>query len=873
MAVPAPAAAAGAPPPDRRRGRWGRTASHGLVLVLGLVALLFVAGAILAHSFDPDAYKPRIEAAVLRATGRTLTIDGQLRIGLFNGPRIKATGVSLSNLAGGSRPEMARIAEVKARLSFTALLSGRIEITRLELLQPDIVLEITASGAPNWRFTPPLRPPAAATASDASVRPRRGIAVRELVITDGAAVLQDDRDGRRLALRLNRVTASVPAAGDPIAIALAATVGDTELRLNGSLGPAGGPAAEAATWPIKFDLAALGAKATLTGTVDAGMLPGGGAGDRAVAARYTLALAATVQNLANLAPLLPGVEVPPVKDLHLRLAVDGARGSLPALRQLDLSAGHSELGTVAPGLVLEQVSIVDPSAEAPLRARAAGSYAGTAFTLAADLGAPAALRPGGAAAAPFPISLSATAAGAHLTAKGSMQDPRALRGLDLAVAAQVPDVGAFAPLLHRPVPALQDFSLQARVTDGADGLRHGVTLEGLHVATPGSEASGTLRLAWMPRRAIAGQLVAASLNAGDLTSAFANPINPPPPPPAPPGTNTAAPVPPPAPPAAPRTLIPDRPIRFDRWTATDLDLALTARTVTWADEAWRNVAGHLLAGDGRLRLDSGAADLPAGHAEASFAVDTAPPVPTVALTLRAPGVSVQPLQALLGLPEALSGRLEVDANLHGTGRSPHEIAASADGTLGLAMVGGSLDGGDAQAWLAAVLRHAALPEGARLSGRTEIECFALRLDLAHGVGGFRALALQTPLLSLGGGGGVNFSDETLALRLRAVASVGIGIAVPFDVTGPLRAPQVRVNISSGAASALEGAAGLMIGRLGGDGTAALGGPSCGAELAAARGGWTGKLPVATAAPLRQAAPAAPGHPSDRATKVFRWLLP
>jgi AsmA protein len=567
--------------------------------------------------------------------------------------------------------------------------------------------------------------------------------------------------------------------------------------------------------------------------------------------------------------------VPPVRDLHLRLAVDGTRGALPALRQLDLSAGHSELGAAAPGLVLEQVSIVDPAPDAPLRARATGSYAGAAFSLAADLGTPAALLAGGAASAPFPISLTLAAAGAHLTAKGSIQDPRALRGLDLALAAQVPDVGAFAPLLHRPVPALQDFSLQARVTDGAEGLRHGVTLDGLHVATPGSAASGTLRLAWAPRPSVAGQLAAASLNAGDLTSAFANPINPPPPAPS---ATAAAPAPaavapPPPAQARPLPIIPDRPLRFDRWVATDLDLAITAQTVTWADEVWRNLSGHLLAGDGRLRLESGAADLPAGHAEASFVVDATPAVPTVALTLRAPGVSVQPLQALLGLPEALSGRLEVDANLHGSGRSPHALAASADGTLGLAMVGGSLDGGDAQAWLAALLRHAALPEGARLSGRTEIECLAVRLDLAHGVGGFRALALQTPLLSLAGGGGLNFSDETLALRLRAVASVGIGIAVPFDVTGPFRAPQVRVNISSGATSALEGAAGLMIGRLGGDGAAALGGPGCGSALAAARGGWTGKLPVATAAPMRQAAPAAPGRPSDRAARVFRWLLP
>jgi AsmA protein len=857
---------AAAPKPRRR---WRRGVARGLALIVGLLVVGGVVVGLRGGGLDPDAYKPEIEAAVLRATGRTLTIGGQLRIGLFNGPRIKATEVALSNAPGGSRPQMVTVGEVKARLSLMALLTGRIEIERLELIRPDLLLEIDADGRPNWRFVAPPRAPADAEAPAGAPRPHRRLVVRDLLMTDGAAALLDDRTGQRIALGLKTVTAALPADDDKLTFGVTATVGDTDLKLTGTVGrpaaPDGAPdaAAAAEAWPVTLELSALGALATLTGTVDAGMLastPGAG--------RYDLALTASVQDLSNLAPLLPGMPLPAVKDLHLKLAAAGARGALPELRQLDLSAGHSDLTALVPGLVVDQISIVDASAEQPVQARAAGSYGGADFALSADLGAPAALRPGLPERGPFPITFTATGAGARLTAKGGILHPRALRGLDVAVEAQVADVGAFAPLLHRALPALKDLSGRARITDGADGLRRGVSLGGLHVTTPGTDASGDLALDWAPRPSVSGHVSAASLNAGDLVSAFANPINPPPVLAAP-GSPAAPAAPAPAP-TGPRHLLSDRPIRFDRWLAgTDADLRLDAATVTWPDEVWRNFNGHLLLAAGRLRLDKLAADLPAGHSEATLDIDATKPAPAVALTVRSPGVSVRPLLALLGLPQIASGRLEVDANLHGAGGSAHAIAAGLDGSLGLAMVGGSVDGGAAQTWLAEVLRRAALPDGARLSGRTRIDCLALRMDLARGLGTLRAAALQTPLLSLTGSGAVNLAEETVAMRVRALASVGIGIAVPFDVSGPLRSPSVRVNIAGGATSALEGAAGLVIGRL--DGEHGVGGPTCAGELATARGGWVGPLPTVAAAPARPAP--APSRPVERAARAFRWLLP
>ena len=62
--------------------------------------------------------------------------------------------MSLANPPGFSRPQMATLKELDLKLALWPLLSKRVEIIRLDLVQPDILLERNAKGQPNWQFTP-----------------------------------------------------------------------------------------------------------------------------------------------------------------------------------------------------------------------------------------------------------------------------------------------------------------------------------------------------------------------------------------------------------------------------------------------------------------------------------------------------------------------------------------------------------------------------------------------------------------------------------------------------------------------------------------------------------------------------------------------
>ena len=139
-----------------------------VLLVLGAVAV----GAAVAL-FDPEAQKPRIAAAVESATGRRLTLAGPVGLKFSLTPTVTLEDVSLANMPSGSRPEMARVGRVEAEFALLPLLSRRLELRRVVLRAPDILLETDAEGRPNWALTPAGAEPAAAPRDVAHPRVRR----------------------------------------------------------------------------------------------------------------------------------------------------------------------------------------------------------------------------------------------------------------------------------------------------------------------------------------------------------------------------------------------------------------------------------------------------------------------------------------------------------------------------------------------------------------------------------------------------------------------------------------------------------------------------------------------------------------------------
>ena len=141
-------------------------------------------------------------------------------------------------------------------------------------------------------------------------------------------------------------------------------------------------------------------------------------------------------------------------------------------------------------------------------------------------------------------------------------------------------------------------------------------------------------------------------------------------------SRAAAPPAPTAKPAASGRLIPDTPIPFDLLRLADADVKLSVAQLVVGGAIYRAIATHIDLHGGRLRLDPLTADLPEGHLNAALSADATQAPPAVALRLQIPALALQPLLAAMKEPGVITGNMQVQADLHGSGATPHAIAAS-----------------------------------------------------------------------------------------------------------------------------------------------------------------------------------------------------
>ncbi len=136
-----------------------------IALVVGAVVLLVVLAAVAVSVFvDPNDYKGQIEAAVNKATGRKLVLDGKLGLHIFPTLSISLGHATLGNAPGFGNQPFAEIRSASLDLRLLPLLTKRIEIGEAELTGVVLNLERNAQGRDNWQDLGGGAPPAAAPA-------------------------------------------------------------------------------------------------------------------------------------------------------------------------------------------------------------------------------------------------------------------------------------------------------------------------------------------------------------------------------------------------------------------------------------------------------------------------------------------------------------------------------------------------------------------------------------------------------------------------------------------------------------------------------------------------------------------------------------
>lgn len=200
--------------------------------VAAFFALLALAGFTAPLLLNVEQYKPAMIAAVKEATGRELVIEGPLKLTFFPQPRISARQVHFANALGAKGAQMVDVRWIGVSPSLGALLRGKIEVGRLTLFRPTIVLETDAEGRPNWEFNP------GAGASQPAGAPSSGLhlAIGTLRIREGTLSYTNPKTNQTLKAENVDLLASVGSFQGPFSFDGTATVNGVALSLMAAVG-------------------------------------------------------------------------------------------------------------------------------------------------------------------------------------------------------------------------------------------------------------------------------------------------------------------------------------------------------------------------------------------------------------------------------------------------------------------------------------------------------------------------------------------------------------------------------------------------------------------------------------------------------------
>ncbi len=123
------------------------TAILTIFLLSGILALF------LGLNLSYNHLKPKIIQIVKEQTGRDLFIEGDIALAISLSPEIVISNVGLQNAPWGSRPNLLTVEKIGVKVNLLPLIRGILQITRVFIEQPDIIVEFNKSGASNFDFT------------------------------------------------------------------------------------------------------------------------------------------------------------------------------------------------------------------------------------------------------------------------------------------------------------------------------------------------------------------------------------------------------------------------------------------------------------------------------------------------------------------------------------------------------------------------------------------------------------------------------------------------------------------------------------------------------------------------------------------------
>jgi hypothetical protein len=242
--------------------------------VLGIVSasivLLVVTVYVILLSYNYNGLKPEITRAVKDDTGRELTLGGDISLKIGFTPALVVKDVSFQNASWGLRPELAKIKRFEIKVRLLPLLSRRIEVKRLILIEPEILFETDISGKSNLAFETTKKQDLTKGTDETKTGgdwKLSALAFNELQIEKGRITYIDHELKKSYGATVGTLVATATSSESPTRLKLTGAYNDKAFEVTGTLCPLIAFIKPIKVWPVNLAVKTENATLTLDGTV------------------------------------------------------------------------------------------------------------------------------------------------------------------------------------------------------------------------------------------------------------------------------------------------------------------------------------------------------------------------------------------------------------------------------------------------------------------------------------------------------------------------------------------------------------------------------------------------------------------------------
>ena len=191
---------------------------------LSVIVLLLVALVVGPSFVDWNSYKPQIVEQIKKASGYDVTIDGDLKLAIFPTPNVTIQKVSIEAPRKVESKTLLSVEKAHVSLALMPLFQKQVQVSAVELVKPDITLEVLKDGTQGWmsdnmtkagQVKDALPGQAKQDASEAASGAAEKISLDSVEISDGKITYIDHQKGTRQIVENINVDLSAPSLKGP----------------------------------------------------------------------------------------------------------------------------------------------------------------------------------------------------------------------------------------------------------------------------------------------------------------------------------------------------------------------------------------------------------------------------------------------------------------------------------------------------------------------------------------------------------------------------------------------------------------------------------------------------------------------------------